>query len=88
MGRRLWTLSDDSIGLPAITPTQQESAEFGRLMNDINTYVSEMTVKFISGVEPLNQARFNDFVETQRRMNLARAIALTQAQLERFNKRP
>ena len=88
MGRRLWTLSDDSMGLPPVTPTIEESAEFGKLMTDINTYTDEMTIKFITGTEPLTQARFNDYVQTQKRMNLDRVIALRQAALDRYNKRP
>jgi len=87
-GRELWTKSDDSIGLPAVTPTVDESAEFGRLMTDINTYTDEMTIKFITGAAPLTQASFNDYVQTQRQMNLDRAITLMQAQLDRYNKRP
>jgi putative aldouronate transport system substrate-binding protein len=79
-------MADDSIGLPAVTPTTEESAEFGRIMNAINTYTDEMAVKFITGAEPLS--RFNEYVQTQKRMGLDRAIALVQAQLDRYNKRP
>jgi putative aldouronate transport system substrate-binding protein len=86
MGRVLWTMEDDSIILPAITPTTEESAEFGRIMNAINTYTDEMSVKFVTGVEPLS--RFNEYVQTQKRMGLDRAIALVQAQLDRYNTRP
>jgi putative aldouronate transport system substrate-binding protein len=85
-GRALWMASLNKIKVPAVTPTQEESAEFSRIMNGINTYVDEMTVKFIMGVEPLS--KFDEFVATQKRMGIDRALEIMRDQIDRYNKRP
>jgi putative aldouronate transport system substrate-binding protein len=84
-GRALWAASDKNM-IPAVLPTQEESSEFSRLMSEINTYVDEMTVKFIMGAEPLS--RFNEFVQTQKRMGIDRALAIMRVQIGRYNQRP
>ena len=88
LGRGMWMDTDMRIKMPEITPTQEESAEFGRIMNEINTYVDEMTIKFITGTEPLTDASWNNYLQTIQRMNLARALDITRAQMERYNRRP
>jgi putative aldouronate transport system substrate-binding protein len=85
-GRGMWMTATQKTKMPAVTPTQEESAEFARIMNEINTYVDEMTIKFIMGDEPLG--RFNEFVATQKRMGLDRALQIQKAQIDRYNKRP
>ncbi len=71
--------------LPPITPTPEESRELSRIMNDVNTYVQEMTMKFIMGVESLD--KFDDYVAQLKKMGIERAIAINQAALERYKKR-
>lgn len=82
----VWTVdaAQDHI-LPPITPTVEESSEFSTIMNEINTYRDEMTLKFILGTEPLEN--FDAFVETINSMNLDRALEIENAALERYNAR-
>lgn len=47
--------------LPPITPTSEESKEFAALMNEINTYRDEMTLKFILGTADI--AEFDAYVK-------------------------
>jgi putative aldouronate transport system substrate-binding protein len=88
LGRGQWMDIDNKYWMPAVTATQQESAELSRIMNDINTYADEMFVKFVTGAEALTDANYNNYVQTIRRMNLDRAIQIVTAQIDRYNKRP
>lgn len=82
----VWTVDEASEHiLPPITPTVDESEEFSSIMNEINTYRDEMTLKFILGTESLDN--FDQFVETMNQMNLQRAIEIENAALERYKAR-
>ena len=71
--------------LPPITPTSEESKEFSTIMNEINTYRDEMTLKFMFGTESLD--KFNDYVKNMENMGLDRALEIQNAALERYNSR-
>jgi putative aldouronate transport system substrate-binding protein len=71
--------------LPPITPTSEESAEFARIMSEVNTYYRETMTKYILGFEDL--ATFDAYVNNIKRMNIDRAIAIQNAALTRYNAR-
>lgn len=71
--------------VPPITPTAEESKEFSTIMNEINTYRDEMTLKFIFGTESLDQ--FDQYVKTIENMGLNRALEIQNAALELYNSR-
>jgi putative aldouronate transport system substrate-binding protein len=71
--------------VPSITPTQEESREFARIMNEINTYQNEMEIKFILGIESLSS--WDNYVNNVKRMGIERAIELQNAALARYNAR-
>lgn len=77
--------SDGAYFMPNITLTSEEGTEFARLMGDIDTYVSEMTTKFILGTESLDN--WDNFIATLESMDIQKAIELEQAALDRFNDR-
>lgn len=82
----LWSRTEAAkYNLPPITPSAEESKEFATIMNEINTYKDEMFVKFIMGMEPLEN--FDKYVEQIKKMNIQRAIDIYQAALERYNNR-
>jgi putative aldouronate transport system substrate-binding protein len=87
LGRQLWMTVSNKNKMPMVTATQEESAELARIMNGINTYADEMTIKFITGVEPLNDAKWNEYISTMQRMELNRALEITSAQIQRYNNR-
>lgn len=70
---------------PPATTNSQESQELASIEGDINTYVSEMTVKFILGTEPLSN--YDSFVTKLKSMKIDRAIQIRQAAVDRYNKR-
>jgi putative aldouronate transport system substrate-binding protein len=71
--------------VPIISLTPAENQELARIMNEANTYITEMTTRYILGVEPLSS--YDNFVSTIRRMGIERAIEIENAALERYNKR-
>lgn len=82
----IWKKTDaDKYSLPPLTPTPEESSEYAKIMNDINTLVDEMTLKIILGNEPVSQ--YESYIAKMKSLNLDRAIAIQKAALERYNKR-
>ncbi len=68
-----------------VTPTSDESKEFSTIMNEINTYRDEMTLKFIFGTESLDN--FDTYVTNIKNMNLEEALDIENAALDRYNSR-
>jgi putative aldouronate transport system substrate-binding protein len=82
---QVWNKDDISYVMPPVTMNQAEASENSNIMPDITTYVTEMTVKFIIGREPLSG--FPAFVKQIASMKIDRAIQIQQAALDRFNAR-
>lgn len=81
-----WTKTDAIQHImPRVTPTSEESSEVANIMNEVNTYVDEMFLKFIMGVEPIEN--FDEFVQQLKKLNIDRAIEIRQAALERYYNR-
>ncbi len=80
-----WKKGSNERAMPLVTPTQDESSEYASIMNDINTFKSEMINKFIMGEEPLS--KFDDFVKTIESMGIDRATEIQQNALKRYNDR-
>lgn len=77
--RLLWADDPDVDGeavLPPFFLTPEQSNDRTNIMNDIDTYVKEMTLKFITGAEPLSN--FDKFHETVKSMGVDEAIRITQ----------
>ena len=72
---------------PPLTPTSAESTEMANIMQAVNTFVEERTVRWILGNEPLNDATWSEFVATINRMGIQRAIDIENAALQRYRNR-
>ena len=82
-----WSTSDAALyNMPPVTIADADSAEYSRIMSDINTYVSEMFVKYVSGLESLDTFE-TDYLPTLESLGVNRAIELQQAALDEFNAR-
>ena len=77
--------ADGDYMLPNVSLTTEEGNQFSTIMGDLETYVSEMTTKFILGTESLDG--YDGFVETMKAMGVEDAIALYQAALDRWSAR-
>lgn len=71
--------------MPPITPTSDESKEFSNIINQINTYRDEMTLKFIFGDADISQ--FDEYVSNIEKMGLERALEIQNAAYERYKAR-
>lgn len=71
--------------LPPITPTVEESKEQAQIMNEINTYRDEMTLKFILGNKSFDE--WDDYVKNIKNMNIDRVLEIQNAALERYQSR-
>ncbi len=77
-----WSSTDADWYMPPISHTAEENEELSRIMADIETYTEEMTYKFISGQESLDN--FDTFVENIEGMNIDAAIKIKQDALDRY----
>ena len=83
----VWSEVPDDYNMPAgISYTSEEAKELGEIVNNINTFISERTTQFITGVMDIN-TEWDNYIQTINDMNLARAIEINQAALDRFNNR-
>jgi putative aldouronate transport system substrate-binding protein len=71
--------------LPTLSISADDSARVSSITNDANTYVREMTVKFITGAESLDN--YDNMVEIIKSMEIEQAIEVYQAALDRYNAR-
>lgn len=67
---------DSSLQLPPFQLDEEDQQVLAEMTTPIYTYVDEMTLKFITGAEPLEN--FNSFRDTIRSMGMEEAIALKQ----------
>lgn len=82
----LWSDQDQkSTKMPPIVHTTEEATEYSSIMNDIETYIKEEQVKFITGTKSFDE--FDAFIEQINKMNIARAIEIKQNALDRYNAR-
>ncbi len=65
--------------------TAEDYEELSILENDINTYVSEMRAKFVTGDADLD-ADWDSYLKTLERMRLAQLIEIYQRGLDNYNK--
>lgn len=90
LAKRMEYAYDDTIDnaqvLPKFPLAAEVSEERSRIMVDIDTYIDEMTLKFITGVTPLTE--FDAFLEQVNKMGLQDAIDMTQTAYEAFMSKP
>lgn len=68
--------------VPQIILTTDEKDDYTAIMGEIDTYVSEMINKFISGKEPID--KFDEFVAEIKKLGIDEALAIKQAAYERY----
>jgi len=74
---------DAAYQMPAVTLTQEESADYASAFNDINTYVNEMMLKFITGVEDVD-AQWDAYMAALENFGLETMLEIQQAALDRY----
>jgi len=80
---RTWAKDGTSLRLPdKMTLSAEEGQEFSATYVDIQTYVWENTVKFISGVKSMDE--YDAFVDGLKAMKIDRCIQIKQDALDRY----
>lgn len=67
---------------PFIYATEEESMTASMYMVDIQTYVNEMAVSFVTGTSSLDD--YDSYLEAFDRMNLPEMLEIRTAQYERY----
>ena len=81
----LWDQNyEDERTLPALPMTASEMETYSSRYSDIDTYVEESAVKFISGIQPLTPEFYSDYVEHIKSMNIDDCIGVYQAAYDRY----
>ncbi len=78
-GDNQWRISGN------ISLLEDELDVYNRYMPDINTYLDEMTVKYITGQESFDG--FDNFIQTVKDMNVEECKSAFQSALDRYNAR-
>ena len=71
--------------LPRVTALPEESSELLKTTNNIKTYVDEKSLKYIMGIDSLEN--YDEFVNQLNALELQKAIEIYQGALARYNKR-
>lgn len=83
---KIWSKADTYPNqYPKATLTAEESSQVSDIESDINTYVNEMQLKFIMGVEPLSNVE--KFQAQLKNMKIDKAIQIRQTAVDRYDKR-
>ena len=83
---KIW--ADTNMGahvVPPITPSAEESKEQSQIMNEINTYRDQYTIKFILGDADFSE--WDTYVEQIYKMGLDRVLEIQNSALDRYNAR-
>ena len=82
----VWSDTDaDKHIIPPIIFTQDENSQMGNSMSEIETYVSGMVMKMITGVESVD--KYDEFVAQIKKFNIDKVLECYQAALKRYNSR-
>ncbi|MBR2885508.1 MAG: extracellular solute-binding protein [Clostridia bacterium] len=71
--------------MPTISYTEEENKEFSKISSEVSSYITEMQMKFITGVEPLS--KFDSFRAELKKLGIERMIKLTQDAYDRYIQR-
>ena len=71
--------------LPSVYILPEQADEDSNIMVAVGTYIDEMTIKFITGREPIE--KFDEYIAQIKKFGLDKSIAFRQEALERYNNR-
>lgn len=78
---------EDLYTLPMLSLTPEESERYSAALNNIQTYVQEMAVKFINGTEALTEASYAAYCEKIEKMDVQTCVDILQTAYARFMNR-
>jgi len=81
----VWGDVDESMCMPPLTPTVEESTTMANIINQVTTYRNEMIGKIIMGQVPMSE--YDTVVANAKNMELEKAVEIQNAALARYNSR-
>lgn len=83
---KAWTDNDaEYYAMPRIAVPSELSDEYSAIYSEVNTFVQEQTVAFITGERSLDE--FDSYLDTLKQLNIDRMIEIYQIALDEFNAR-
>ncbi|MNW27888.1 Lipoprotein LipO precursor [compost metagenome] len=82
---QVWIKGDQTLLLPVLHFTEDESRQNASIMNPITTYLNEMMTKFIMGQTPLTE--YDKFVDTIKSMGIDQMIKIHEDAYQRYTER-
>lgn len=82
---KTWGDADHSRIMPPVTPTQDESRDYAKIMGEVNPRLLEVFAKVVTNAEPLTS--WDAFVEELKTLGIEEATKIQQSALERYNNR-
>ena len=73
--------------LPGVSLTTEESAVYVPKASEVNTYATEVLLRFVVGELELSDENWEDFQNTCRSLGSDECVEIYQTALERYNKR-
>ena len=82
-----WAVTDvDKRSIPPITPTVDESKEYNRIINEMNTFIAEWVPGVIIGKNSINDFE-SVFIKTLKDIGVERALEIQQGAFDRYQQR-
>lgn len=82
---QVWIKGDQSLLLPVLHFTEDESRQNASIMNPITTYLNEMMTKFIMGQTPMSE--YDKFVDTIKSMGIDQMVKIHEDAYQRYTAR-
>lgn len=82
---KTWQQPTNEKLMPPVTPSQDESRRFAKIMGDVRTRYDEVFAKVLTGAQPVDS--WDTFVAELKQLGIEEATQIQQAALERYNKR-
>ena len=77
-----WGEASAALIVPTLTPTAEESSTFANIMSEVNTYIQEMTGKYIMGL--IDESEYDTIVKNCKKMGIEDALAIENAAYARY----
>ena len=71
--------------IPFVSSTPEETSEYANLMTEVTKYRNQMTIKFITGIEPIS--KFDEYVETLKKYGMDKAMKIQTEAVKRYKAR-
>lgn len=79
----VWSNVGNDLAVPVLKLTEEESLNYATVMTDCETYMKEMTIKFILGTLSLEDD-WDEYLETLKSFKIEQAVEVYQSAYDRY----